>query len=165
MTNNRFSDFINHIEQIAKDHKDIEHLKDDICHFIRLDTDEMDNRIKQTVGFPVVCLDRYSAHLTGDGGNISKRRGITIMILDYVSDPKDYDRIHNVWDDCEAIADDFVAKLYEDIMKGKAPAMYDIDLSGIEYDLAGNRSLNLYGVIVTIPATSKFCLKPRPGKF
>lgn len=163
--NNRFSDFIKYIEGLAKRHKEIRHQEDGICHFIRLDTDELDNSIKQIAGFPIVCLDRYSANLSGDVGNISKRRGITLMILDNVPDTKDYARIHDVWDNCEAIADDFVSKIYQDIIFGDAPGMFDMDLSSIEYELAGNRSLNLYGAIVTFPVVSKFCAKPRADSF
>lgn len=162
---NRFSDFIRYIESLAERHTEVEHLKDGVSHFIRLDTDELDNSIKQTVGFPVICLDRYSANLAGQEGNISKRRGITLMILDYVPDIKDYNRIHEVWDNCEAIADDFVSQIYQDITKGLAPGMFDIDLSSVEYELAGNRSLSLYGAIVTFPVTSKFCTKPRSDSF
>lgn len=163
--NNRFSDFINYIESLAKKHSEIKHMTDGVSHFIRLDTDELDNSIKQTVGFPVLCLDRYSANLAGDGGNVSKKRGITLMILDYVADSKDYNRIHEVWDNCEAIADDFISQIHTDITVGKAPGMFDMDLSSVEYELAGNRSLALYGVIVTFPVTSRFCIKPRSGSF
>lgn len=163
--NNRFSDFIKYLESLAKKHKEIKHLNDNVSHFIRLDTDELDNSIKQTVGFPVVCLDRYSANLSGEVGNTSKKRGITLMILDYVPDTKDYNRIHDVWDNCEAIADDFISQIYVDITSGKAPGMFDMDLSSVEYELAGNRSLALYGAIVTFPVTSKFCVKPRAGCF
>ena len=163
--NNRFSDFIKYLESLAKKHKEIKHTKDNVSHFIRLDTDELDNSIKVTVGFPVICLDRYSANLSGEAGNTSKKRGITLMILDYVPDTKDYNRIHDVWDSCEAIADDFISQIYADITSGKAPGMFDMDLSSVEYELAGNRSLALYGAIITFPVTSKFCTKPRPGSF
>lgn len=163
--NNRFSDFIKYLESLAKKHKDIKHLVDGVFHFIRLDTDELDNSIKQTVGFPVVCLDRYSANLSGEVGNTSKKRGITLMILDYVPDTKNYNRIHDVWDKCEAIADDFISQIYLDITSGNAPGMFDMDLSSVEYELASNRSLALYGAIVTFPVTSKFCVKPRTGSF
>ena len=87
------------------------------------------------------------------------------MILDYVPDIKDYNRIHEVWDNCEAIADDFISQIYQDITKGLAPGMFDMDLSSVEYELAGNRSLSLYGAIVTFPVTSKFCIKPRSNSF
>lgn len=163
--NNRFSDFIKYIEGLAKTHSDIGHMKDGVSHFIRLDTDELDNSIKQTVGFPVVCLDRYSANLSGEVGNVAKKRGLTLMVLDYVADMKDYNRIHDVWDNCEAIADDFVSRIYQDIISGKAPGMFDMELSSVEYELAGNRSLALYGAIVTFPVTSRFCPKPRTGSF
>lgn len=162
---NRFSDFIRYVEDLAKRHTEIEHMKDGISHFIRLDTDELDNSIKQSVGFPVICLDRYSANLSGADGNLSKKRGITLMILDYVPDTKDYNKIHEVWDNCEAIADDFVSQVYQDIFNNRAPGMFDMDLSSVEYELAGNRSLALYGAIVTFPVTSKFCIKPRSGYF
>lgn len=162
---NRFSDFIRYVEDLAKRNTDIEHMKDGVSHFIRLDTDELDNSIKQTVGFPVICLDRYSANLSGADGNLSKKRGITLMILDYVPDTKDYNKIHEVWDNCEAIADDFVSQVYQDIINNRAPGMFDMDLSSVEYELAGNRSLALYGAIVTFPVTSKFCIKPRSGSF
>lgn len=163
--NNRFSDFIQYIENLAIKHIEIEHMKDGVSHFIRLDTDELDNSIKQAVGFPVICLDRYSANLSGQDGNLSKKRGITLMILDYVPDIKDYNRIHAVWDNCEAIADDFVSQIYQDIINDRAPGMFDMDLSSVEYELAGNRSLALYGAIVTFPVTSKFCIRPRSGHF
>lgn len=162
---NRFSDFIRYVEDLAKRNTDIEHMKDGVSHFIRLDTDELDNSIKQSVGFPVICLDRYSANLSGADGNLSKKRGITLMILDYVPDTKDYNKIHEVWDNCEAIADDFVSQVYQDIINDRAPGMFDMDLSSVEYELAGNRSLALYGAIVTFPVTSKFCIKPRSGSF
>ena len=163
--NNRFSDFIQYIENLAIKHIEIEHMKGGVSHFIRLDTDELDNSIKQAVGFPVVCLDRYCANLSGQDGNISKKRGITLMILDYVPDIRDYNRIHAVWDNCEAIADDFVSQIYQDIINDRAPGMFDMDLSSVEYELAGNRSLALYGAIVTFPVTSKFCNKPRSDSF
>lgn len=163
--NNRFSDFIKYIESLAEVHSQIKHRHNGVSHFIRLDTDELDNSIKQTVGFPMVCLDRYSANLSGEAGNITKRRGITLMFLDYVPDIKDYNRIHETWDNCEAIADDFVAKIYRDITDGQAPGTLDMELSSIEYELAGNRSLALYGVVVTFPVTSRFCIKPRCGSF
>lgn len=164
-TANRFSDFIHYLEDLARAHREIRHGEDGVSHFIRLDTDELDNSLKQAVGFPVVCLDRYSANLSGPEGNPAKRRGITLMVLDYVPDPKDYDRVHDTWDRCEAIADDLVARIHADIARGKAPASLDMDLSSVEYELAGNRSLSLYGTVVTFQLTSRFCLRPRPGSF
>lgn len=165
MIPNRFSEFIKYIEELSKKHSEIRHLQDGISHFIRLDSDELDNKIKQYIGFPIVCLDRYSANLSGSSGNVSKKRGITLLILDYVADTKDYDLIHQIWDKCEAIGDDFIAQIHQDIKKGTVPGMFDIDLSSVEYELAGNKSLSMYGTVITFPVTSKFCTKPREGIF
>lgn len=166
MTQNvRFGDFVKYIESLAVRHEDILHTKEGVSHFIRLDTDELDASLQTRVGFPVLCLDRYSAQITGADGNRQKRRGVTLMFLDHVPDVKDYDRIHVVWDSCEAIADDFVAQIYRDAVGMGVPGISDIDLSSVEYELAANKGLNLYGVIVTFPVLTTFCAMPRVGKF
>jgi hypothetical protein len=165
MQNVRFDDFVGYIESLAVRHEDIQHTKEGISHFTRLDTDELDTSLQARVGFPVLCLDRYAAQITGADGNRQKRRGITLMFLEHVPDAKDYNRIHDVWDNCEAIADDFVAQIYRDAMDTGVPGINDIDLSSAEYELAANRGLNLYGVIVTFPVLTAFCAKPRTGKF
>jgi hypothetical protein len=165
MQNVRFNDFIKYIESLAVKHEDLRHTKEGVSHFTRLDTDELDAGLQTRVGFPVLCLDRYSAQITGQDGNMHKRRGITLMFLDHIADTKDYDRIHNVWDNCEAIADDFVAQIYADANAMTIPGINNIDLSSAEYELAANKGLNLYGIIVTFPVLTKFCAKPRQGKF
>lgn len=165
MHNNSFKHFVSYLENLAVCHKDIQHKKDDQIHFIRLDTDELNNKIKSVVGFPVVCLDRYSANITGSPDNFKKRRGITLMILDRVADSKDYDRIHEVWDNCEVIADDFIARMYSDWKENLIPAVRDLDITSAEYELGSVQSLSLFGVIVTIELQSVFCSKPRTGAF
>lgn len=159
------SEFLSYLESLAEKHNEIRHKRDGRTHFIRLDTDELDNSIKQIIGFPVVCIDRYSASLQGSSGNVSKKRGITIMILDYVADSKNYEKIHETWDRCETIADDFIAKIYSDIKAGVAAGIFDFELSDVEYELAGNKSLGLYGSIITFPVSSVFCVEPRYESF
>lgn len=165
MENQNFEDFIRYIERLAEIHSSINHNKDGVKHFTRLDTDELDTSLQSRVGFPVLCLDRYSANLKGEGNNFQKSRGITLMFLDHVSDPKNYNRIHEVWNRTENIADDFVRKIYNDIQKGLAPELFDMNLSSVEYELAANKSLQLYGVIVTFPVLTKFRCRPTPGSF
>lgn len=163
--NSRFSEFIRYIEGLSRSHGQIRHEADGRKHFIRLDTDELDNSIKQALGFPVVCMDRYSANISGQDSNRFKKRGVTLMFLDYVADVKDYDRIHAVWDDCESMADDFVIRIYNDVTAGKVPGVAAMDLAEVEYELAGNRSINLYGVVVTFSVSSRFCPSPVSGSF
>lgn len=163
--NSCFSDFIGYIEELSRRHSAIQNGVDGRKHFIRLDTDELDNSIKQTLGFPVVCMDRYSANLSGRESNRFKKRGITLMFLDYVSDAKNYDRIHEVWDKCESIADDFITRIYNDVIGGNVLGVMEMDLSEVEYELAGNRSINLYGVVVTFTVSSRFCERPYSGSF
>lgn len=163
--NNRFSEFIGYIEELSRCHSEIQNGVDGRKHFIRLDTDELDNSIKQTLGFPVVCMDRYSANLSGQDSNRFKKRGITLMFLDYVSDVKNYDRIHTVWDNCESIADDFISRIYNDVTAGKVPGVMAMDLSEVEYELAGNKSINLYGVVVTFTVSFRFCEFSGSGNF
>ncbi len=165
MQTNRFSEFVKYIESLATSHAEIRHLRDNKSHFIKLDTDELDTSIQNTVGFPVLCLDRYSGSFSGDAGNLNKNKGLTLMILDTVDDPFDYDRIHSVWDKTEEIADDLIAKIYQDMKRNIVPGIYDIDLSSVNMEPASNRSLHLYGTIVTFSLKSKFCLTPRIGAF
>jgi hypothetical protein len=165
MLNARFDDFIKYLEDLAVRHEDVGHTKEGVSHFTRLDTDELDTRLQTRAGFPLLCLDRYSAQITGQEGARYKRRGITLMFLDHVADVKDYDRIHEAWDNCEAIADDFVAQIYKDAMDRSVPGISEVDLASVEYELAANKGLSLYGVVVTFSALTAFCARPRTGKF
>lgn len=162
---NSFAQFVGYLESLAEQHKDIKHNRQNVSHFTRLDTDELDNEIQNKVGFPVICLDRYSASLSGESGNVTKKKGITIMILDHVPDQTDFDHIHEVWDKTEAIGDDFIAKIFDDMSKLVINGIFDLDLSSVAMEPASNKSIGLYGTIITFNLNTKFCLKPPAGAF
>jgi hypothetical protein len=159
------SQFIGYIATLAEQHHDVGHNKEGKCHFTRLDTDERDTQLQTKMGFPAVCFDRYAASLSGEETNVRKERGITLMFLDKVSDAKNYNAIHAAWDRCESIADDFIGRMYRDCAKKEIPGLLDMNLQSVEYELASNVGLSLYGVIVTFTVSTKFCTRPRPDKF
>ena len=87
------------------------------------------------------------------------------MILDHVPDQTDFDHIHEVWDKTEAIGDDFIAKIFDDMSKLVIPGIFDLDLSSVAMEPASNKSIGLYGTIITFNLNTKFCLTPPAGAF
>lgn len=162
---NSFTQFVSYLESLAVQHCDIRHNRENVSHFTRLDTDELDAEIQNKVGFPVICLDRYSATFSGESGNVTKKKGITLMILDHVPDQNDFDHIHEVWDKTESIGDDFIAKIFDDMSKLVIPGIFDLDLNSVVMEPASNKSIGLFGTIITFTLDTKFCLVPPAGTF
>lgn len=165
MKNVTFENFVSYLENLTIQHREICHLKNNEKHFVRLDTDEQDIAVQSQLFFPAVFLDRYSARISGSYSNFNKTRYISLMILDKIPDALDFNRIHDTWDRCELIGDDFIQKINTDFRNGNIALLKSFDLAQAEYELCSNISLNLFGVMVTFPVDYRFCEKPRPGIF
>ena len=76
------------------------------------------------------------------------------MLIDKVTDAGDYDRIHEVWDEMEAIGDEILVKMRADKEKKTVPVLRGFDISasqGIPFDV---RSTGQYGVRFTFSLRS-----------
>ena len=162
---NNISRFVDYLSGLAVHHTEIRHTHNGEKHFIGLESDEQGTDLQSNLYFPALFLDEYSSEITGAPGNFKKINSITLMILDRVTDPRDYEQILQAWNKCESIADDFIARIYSDFRNRDIPFVKGFSPVSAAYSLAENYKLGHYGIVVTFSFDTGFCEKVRPGAF
>ena len=103
----KFSDLVIYFETLASEHKEIQHLPEK-KHFYRFELDEVLSGINN-INYPALILEGYSISFKDNkSDNVLKTREGAFMLIDYVNDIGDYNKIHEVWDKLESIGDDIL---------------------------------------------------------
>jgi hypothetical protein len=125
----KFSDLVDYFRQIASEHKSIQHTATN-KHFFRFELDEVLSGIANNLKYPAMILEGYEVDYSeSSSDNISRLRSGAFWIIGKVSDIKDFDRIHQVWDECEEIGNDILVRIRADKESRTVPAVRGFDIS------------------------------------
>ena len=144
----KFSAFVAYCEQLASKHINIQHSEQE-KHFFRLELEEVLTGLPGGINYPAFILEgyRYGFEDAKSDNPIKKRSGAFILI-DHVSDPGDYNQIHEVWDLMEEIGDDILAKIKADKYNATSP-VYAFNVETVEGKLIATELGNHYGIRFT----------------
>lgn len=140
----KFSAFVEYCKLLATEHVNIKHT-DHEKHFYRLELEEVLTGL-QGINYPALILEGYRfGFRDAKSDNPIKTRSGAFILLDHVSDPGDYNRVHEVWDALEEIGDDILARIKADKRVSTAP-VYGFDLENVSATLIQNELDNNYGI-------------------
>lgn len=148
MKNTTFNDLLKYFELLATEHQGIRHNPFE-KHFARLDIHEVLTAIPASLHYPALILEGYTYGFNDNrSDNPIKRRSGAFMILDYINDANDFDRIHDAWSRMETIGDDIVCRIRADKRNPESPVR-DFNLTSVETRLLAVEFTNLYGLHFT----------------
>jgi hypothetical protein len=151
----RFSEFISYFETLAREHKSILH-SDAEKHFFRMELDEVLAGINRTdVNFPILALEGYAFGFNDyRSDNILKNREGAFMLIDHVSDPSDYEAVHEIWDELESIATEIIRRIRKDKAGKKIAVVRDFNVESVRGTLIMNEIGNQVGIRLTYSTSS-----------
>jgi len=152
---NNFSELIEYFETISRTHVEIQHT-DNEKHFFRFELDEVLNGIQRSdVAYPMLILESYAYDFTDNqSDNILKNRSGAFILLDHCPDISDYDKIHEIWDNLEQIADDILIKIKTDKQNSNIPFIRGFAFSTVDAKLIANEIGNSIGIRFTFTISS-----------
>lgn len=141
---------IAYFENLARTHVAIQH-SDNEKHFFRFELDEVLAGINRTdVAYPMLILEGYSFDYTDNkSDNILKNRSSAFILLDHCPDISDYNKVHEIWDNLETIADDILVRMKADKRNPLTPVVRGFEYSGIEAKLIANEIGNSIGIRIS----------------
>lgn len=162
----KFSQLVTYFENLARTHKDIRH-SDSEKHFFRMEVDEVLAGINRTdVKHPFLILEGYGYDFTDNkSDNLLKNRSGAFILLDHVSDPSNFDAIHDVWDRMEEIGDEILVRMKADKRNPATPAIRNFEFSSSEATLIANQMDGNYGIRYTYTLTSPRSNEVNPDKW
>jgi len=111
---NKFIDLVNYFKSLATANKAIAHTEDK-KHFFRFELEEFMTGMKSQIHYPAMILEGYEFSFIDNGSdNVHKSINGAFMLIDKVSDSGDYDSIHTLWDNLEAIGDEIIIRILDD---------------------------------------------------
>ena len=110
----KFSDLVTYFQNIAEQHVDIQHSVS-AKHFFRFELDEVLTGMCGKMAYPALILEAYDfSYRESNSDNIRKVRSGAFILLMKVKDMKDFNAIHEAWDECEEIGEDILLKIKAD---------------------------------------------------
>ena len=161
-----FSDLIQYFENIARNHVDIRH-SDSEKHFFRMEIEEVIGGINRTdVKFPLLILEAYSFSLSDSrSDNLLKNRSGAFILLDHISDPSDFDQIHEKWDNLEQIGTEIAIRLKHDKQSRLIPVIRDFNFDSLDATLIMNEVGSDIGIRFTYNIISPVTNDINPDKW
>lgn len=145
----KFSELVEYFEKIASEHAEIRHTAFD-KHFYRFELDEVLTGAARGIKYPALILEGYDFNYNeSNSDNIRKKRSGAIILIDKVTDLKDFARIHQVWDEMELIADDILVKMKTDKESRLVPVLRDFNISDCSGAPLSISELGQHGIRVT----------------
>jgi hypothetical protein len=124
-----FKDFVSYMEGLAGSNTDIAHSAAN-KKFYRFELDEFLAGLLTKAKYPCMVLEAYDFNFQDAGSdNIRKSRSGAFMIIDRVADSGNFDKIHEVWDRCEKIGDQFLLKMRKDKQSRTVAAVRGFDIA------------------------------------
>lgn len=152
----KFRELVAYFKQLATEHVDLLHNDTTNKRFYRLELDEILTGMQSAKSFPALVLEGYSFSFDDkQSDNPAKLRHGAFVLVDSVSDPGDFDRIHEVWDELESIGDDILARIKVDKRDRTSPVR-SFNFESVEANLIGTEYGNLYGIRYTFTIESTF---------
>ncbi len=160
----KFSALVSYFQTLAQEHVSIKHSASN-KHFFRFELDEILTGLPESACYPVLIMEGYSFVFNDQkSDNPTKRRRAAFVIADRISDPGDYEVIHQTWDRLEEIGDDFLARIRADKRTPNNPVR-DFDLNSVEANLIGTEFGNLYGIRYVFEIEGFFAAEVDPAKW
>lgn len=150
-----FTDLVTYFENIASRHVSIQHTEAE-KHFFRFEIDELLGGINCTDSdYPMLVLEGYNFDYSDNrSDNVLKNRRGAFVLLDVVPDITDYNQVHEVWAEMEAIGDDILAKIKADKYNDLTPVVRDFQFSTVQALPILNETGNNAGIRYTFALTS-----------
>lgn len=159
-----FNQIVQYFETLASEHVELKHT-DGEKHFYRFELDEVLTGMPGEINYPALILEGYRFDFSDRrSDNPMKRRSGAFILVSNISDPGDYDLIHNTWDELEVIADDILARIAADKRLPSSPVRA-FDLDSVEGTLVATEFGNLYGLRITFALSSPFPTNVNPSKW
>ena len=125
----KFSDLVEYFEKLASEHIEIKHTVKD-KHFYRFELDEVLTGMCSNIKYPALILEAYDFNYSeSNSDNIRKKRSGAFILIDKVSDMKDFNKIHQVWDKLELIGDDILVKMKADKESRLVPVLKEFNIN------------------------------------
>jgi hypothetical protein len=149
----KFSDLVAYFQKIASEHVDIQHSATN-KHFYRFELDEVLTGMCGNMKYPALILESYEINYSeSTSDNIRKRRSGAFILLDKVKDLKDFNRVHEVWDEMEVIGDDILVKMKADKESRLVPVLRDFNINECSGTLLSIAELGQHGIRFTFNIT------------
>lgn len=160
----KFSDLVAYFKLLAQKHVAIQHT-DTEKHFYRFELDEVLSGLKD-INYPALILEGYRFNYKDNrSDNQMKTRDGAFILLGHLSDVNDFDAIHQLWDDLEAIGDDLVAKIKADKRNMATKAVKDFNVESVEGNLIANDMDKNFGIRFTFSISSPAPMDVDPTKW
>lgn len=138
-------DFISYIETLCTLHPGILHNPEaEKISFLALD--QLANRGKMPLKFPVVVFDRGGFRYSGAPDAQRKMRSYSLLFLTNVPDVAAITLQQAAYLAMEQLADDFMKRMMQDKLKRQTPCLRLFDIAAVEVSLIEHKTALLYGV-------------------
>ncbi len=145
----KFSDLVSYFEKLAREHTEIKHSSTE-KHFYRFELDEVITGMCTNIKYPALILEGYDIDYNeSSSDNIRKRRNGAFILIDRVSDLKDFAKIHEKWDELEEIANDILIRMKTDKENRQFPVLRGFDIADCNVSLLSVRELGQHGIRVS----------------
>jgi hypothetical protein len=150
----KFSDLVEYFEKLAGEHVSIAHTATN-KHFYRFELDEVLTGMCTSIKYPALILEGYDFNFSeSSSDNIRKKRSGAFILIDKITDLKDYNKIHEVWDELELIGDDILVRLRADKESRLVPVLRDFNINECTGTLLSVLELGQHGIRFTFNLTS-----------
>lgn len=157
MEKGSFIELVSYFETLARQHVLIKHT-DSKKHFFRFEINEALTSLPSGMNYPCMIMEESSITISDRrSDNPQKVRECGFMLAGHVSDPGDFNFIHNLWDTLESIGDDIIARIRYDKRNYPSTPVRNLDMESIEATFFSSaRFPNLYGVHYSFKVESFF---------
>jgi hypothetical protein len=150
----KFSDLVTYFQSIAEEHIELRHTAT-AKHFYRFELDEVLSGMCSNIKYPALILEGYDFNYSeSNSDNIRKKRSGAFILIDRASDPKDYNRIHEIWDEMEEIGEDILIKMKADKESRLVPVLRDFNINECDGVPLSVLQLGQHGVRFTFNLSS-----------
>jgi len=159
----KFSAFVAYCKQLAMEHVSIKHTELE-KHFYRFELEEVLTGLSN-INYPAFILEGYRfGFRDAKSDNPIKIRSGGFILIDHVSDPGDYTKIHEVWDALEEIGDDILARIKADKRVATAP-VYGFDIENVTATLIQNELDHNFGIRFLFDIDCQMAMDVDPDKW
>ena len=157
----QFKDLIAYFKYIASSHIALQHT-DENKHFFRFELEEVLTGIRSSINYPALILEGYDfGYSDNNSDNLMKCRNGAFILLDHAMHADDFDRIDEIYDEMESIADDILAKIKADKRNLSVPFIAGFDINKTEGQmLKGNDQTFGIRITFTIDSPKEIVVNP-----
>jgi hypothetical protein len=159
-----YSDLKSYIEDLAAKHTAIRHTSSE-KHFFHSKLEEILSGIKSAVNFPAVFMADYDFSFSDAfSDNFLKNRSLALVFIDHHSDADGFDDIADIYSAMESVADDFIARIYDDKLDGKNQFLKDFqitNINGVQFSTVDNN----FGIWLSVTLTSIYDMRVKPANW